>query len=107
MNLVEGVYRLTSGSPATEIYGLTSQMRRAAISVPSNIAEGAARDSDKEFLHFLAIARGSLSELETQLQLAKRLRYTQEIDTTAAHIDQLFALLGGLIRSLKRREGGA
>jgi four helix bundle protein len=101
MGLVEDIYRLSSKFPASEMYGLTSQMRRAAVSVPSNIAEGAARESDKEFLHFLAIARGSLSELETQLQLSKRLGYTQEIDQTAAHIDQIFGLLGGL----KQREG--
>ena len=103
MDLVVEVYQVSGGFPSSERYGLTSQMRRAAVSVPSNIAEGAARDSDKEFLHFLAIARGSLSELETQLQLAQRLGYATQIEQTAAHIDTVFGQLGGLIRTLKLR----
>lgn len=74
MDLVELVYQLTSVFPNDERFGLTSQMRRAAISIPSNIAEGAARKGNKEFIQFLMIGLGSLSELETQYLLAIRLK---------------------------------
>lgn len=86
-----------------EQYGLTSQMRRAAVSIPSNIAEGAARSGEKEFLHFLNISRGSLSELETQLIIAKELGYIQSLDDIMLKIDSLFALLGGIMKSLRLR----
>ena len=75
IELVEEIYKITSKFPKNEIYGLISQMRRAAISIPSNISEGAARDSTKEFIQFLYIALGSLSELETQVIIAKKLSY--------------------------------
>jgi four helix bundle protein len=75
VELAETVYRITARFPKSELFALTSQMRRAAVSIPSNIAEGRARDSTREFLHFLAISRGSLAELETQLELAIRLDY--------------------------------
>jgi four helix bundle protein len=74
MELAEGTYRLTEGFPEGERFGLVSQMRRAAVSVASNIAEGAGRSGPREFLHHLSIARGSLLELETQIALAVRLR---------------------------------
>lgn len=73
MDLVEEIYLLTAGFPKEEIYGLTSQMRRSAISIPSNIAEGQRRRNIKEFLQFLRIAYGSASELETQILICKRL----------------------------------
>ena len=75
MTLVELVYQVTRTFPREEIYGLTSQLRRAAVSIPSNIAEGQARQSTTEFKHFLSIARGSLAEVETQLLIANHLKY--------------------------------
>jgi len=75
MDLVESVYRLSGGFPKSELYGLTSQMRRAAVSVPSNIAEGGTRTSTKEFLHHISIAQASLAEVETQLEIAVRLGF--------------------------------
>ena len=75
MDLVEQVYRLTRDFPEHERYGLVSQMQRAAVSIPSNIAEGHTRDSSKDYLRHLSIARASLAELQTQLEIAKRLRY--------------------------------
>ena len=75
MDLVEQVYRLTREFPKHEMYGLASQMQRAAVSVPSNIAEGHTRDSRKEYLRHLSVARASLAELQTQLEIAKRLQY--------------------------------
>lgn len=82
--LVEGVYKVSGSFPKDEIYTLVSQLRRSAISVPSNIAEGAARKSKKEYLRFLYISMGSLSELETQLVIAKRLGYIDETNLFAS-----------------------
>lgn len=78
MDLVELVYQVTSSFPKEERYGLTNQLRRAAVSIPSNIAEGHARSSTAEFQRFLSIARGSLAEVETQLLIARRLGYLSE-----------------------------
>jgi len=75
MDLVEKVYNLTRHFPREETYGLTSQLRRAAISIPSNIAEGHTREHLKEYLHHLSMAQASLAELETQLEIATRLKY--------------------------------
>jgi four helix bundle protein len=75
IELVEEVYKMTVEFPKEEIYGLTSQMRRAAVSIPSNISEGAARSGKKEFIRFLYVALGSLAELETQTIIAEKLGY--------------------------------
>lgn len=101
IQMVKDVYALTANFPPSETYGLAQQMRRSAVSVPSNIAEGAARNSTKEFLHFLGIARGSLSELETQIVIAREIGYLSDHAPLARQIDDVFGLLGGLINSLK------
>lgn len=95
MDLVEVVYLLTRDFPREEIYGLTSQMRRAAVSVPSNIAEGQSRRHLREYLHHLSMAHGSLGELETQIELAGRLRYV-----SSAGMGDLLAQLGAVGRQL-------
>ncbi len=101
MHLAKLVYNLTALFPREELYGLTSQIKRAAISVPSNIAEGAARGTDREFLHFLHTARGSLSEVETQVFLARDLGFTAETSEIEQQMEKVFSLIGGLIKSLK------
>ena len=99
MALVEMVYRISSHFPVEERFGLSSQLRRAAVSVPSNIAEGSARRSKTEFLQFLHIARGSVAEMETQVQLAQRLGFLASTDEIEAQLDKVFAKLNALIRS--------
>ncbi|WP_447529203.1 four helix bundle protein [Vreelandella sp. TE19] len=103
MDLVEEVYRLTAKFPSNEKFGLTSQLRRAAVSIPSNIAEGAARGSSKDFIRFLFIARGSLSEIETQLLISLRLGYLEDVTQVVELIHRVSGLLGGLIRNLQSR----
>ena len=78
MDLVEDIYKLTVSFPSEEKFGLVSQMTRAAVSIPSNIAEGAGRNSDKDFAHFISIAIGSLYELNTQIVLSERLGYINQ-----------------------------
>ena len=107
MALVKMIYTATSTFPKSEMYGLTSQMRRASVSIPSNIAEGAARTGTKEFLQFLSISRGSLSELETQVLIAKNLDYIKNEGEILKQIDKLFGLIGGLMNSLRKRNARA
>jgi four helix bundle protein len=102
IDLVEQVYHLTTLFPQTEIYGLSSQMRRASVSVPSNIAEGAARRGEKEFVQFLYISLGSLSELETQCLIARRLGYVED-HPAFDMIEALRRKLLKFIRYLKER----
>ena len=104
VGLVKEVYALTDKFPRSELYALADQMRRAAVSIPSNIAEGAARSTKKEFIQFLHIAQGSLSELDTQFEVALSLEYLREneIVTVSAHADEVDRMLTGLIKSLKR-----
>jgi four helix bundle protein len=101
--LVKDIYAATKTFPDDEKFGLTSQMRRAAVSLPSNIAEGAGRGSQREFAQFLVIARGSLSELETQLIIAKELNYLNETAKIEAKIQSIFRLLGGLLNNVKKK----
>ena len=100
MKLVTEIYKITSSFPQEEVFGLVSHLRKTAISIPSNIAEGAARKGNKEFIRFLYISLGSLSELDTQLIIAENLGYLEYIDV---HKDKLLAIkymLNGLINSL-------
>lgn len=101
MALVKMVYDVTAKFPREELFGLTSQMRRAAVSIPSNIAEGAGRSDSKEFAHFLDIARGSLAELDTQLEIAQMLNYLPLDPMIVQQINRVGALLTGLKKSIK------
>lgn len=103
MVLVKHIYSLTKKFPREEIYGLTSQIRRAAVSVPSNIAEGEGRDSTKEFRHHLSIAYGSLMEIETQILIAQSLNYlhSEETSLILEKTAEAGRLINGLSRSLK------
>ena len=97
------VYRVTAGFPREEMYGLTSQMQRAAVSVPSNIVEGCARDSQADYLRFLYVAFGSLRELHYQLSLSKRLGFlrNQDLSLLEPKIVETEKVLNGLIRALR------
>lgn len=105
MELTVETYRFSSGFPGSEVYGLTSQLRRAAVSVPSNIAEGYGRGSRKEYIQFLCISQGSLKELETQVILAERLKYGSKtaVDGLLELSEEVGRMLGALIRSLRIR----
>ena len=104
IKLVTEVYKITKSYPKEEIYGLTSQIRRAAISVPSNVAEGAARNSDKEFIRFLYTALGSLSEVETQIIISVELRYLSNPEELFKKITSVKKMLLGLIKYLKGKK---
>lgn len=99
------VYDVTSGFPAHETYGISSQMRRAAISIPSNIAEGYGRGYTAEYIRFAGVAYGSLSELQTQLMLARDLDYMESeyYDALSSGYDEVERMLAALIRSLKSK----
>jgi four helix bundle protein len=103
MDLVVAIYAITEQYPKTEMYGLTSQMRRCSVSIPSNIAEGRRRNSRKDFCHFLTISFGSDSELETQIEIVKRLPFGKSLDFSG--IDSLLLevmkMLNKLIASLQ------
>lgn len=104
MELVQQLYKITTAFPKHEMYGMVSQMRRAAVSIPSNISEGAARQTKKELVNFLHIAQGSLSELDTQLDISLDLGYLaledrNQIDGLLVRVDKM---LTAFIRSQKR-----
>ncbi len=106
MQLVGAVYDATDSFPQHEIYGLTSQLRRAAVSIPSNIAEGQAHYTNREFIRFLRHARGSLAEIETQILIAKDRGYLrqEQADKLIGQSDELGRVLSGLINSMKKLE---
>jgi len=102
MDLVEGVYKISNTFPDSEKFGLVSQMRRAAVSIPSNIAEGAGRKGNKEFIQFLHIALGSLSEVDTQYLIAVRLKYIKNNEDLELLINDVKRLLLGFRNYLNR-----
>src|SRR2546422_5036048 len=106
-DLTVAVYESTRSFPREELYGLTSQLRRAAYSVPANIAEGSSRESKRDYLHFLYISRGSLSESQYFIHLAHRLGYlpSDESDQLHAWTKQTFGCLHGLIRAVEKESG--
>jgi four helix bundle protein len=105
MDLVTATYRLTASFPRDEKYGLVQQLNKAAVSVPSNIAEGHGRDHLGDYLHHLSVANGSLMEVETQLMIAGRLGYlsTDVEDGILAHTAEVGRMLSGLTRALRKR----
>lgn len=105
IQFVTSVHEFTRSFPKEEIYGLTSQLRRAAISVPSNIAEGASRSSTRDYVRFLYMARGSLSELETQMHIAGNLGFIEDFSKYVAPVVKLRRMITNLITALQRRPG--
>lgn len=103
MDLVEIFYKLTSAFPEEEKFGLINQMRRAVVSIPSNVAEGGARKSDKEFIQFLHVALGSLAELETQYLIAVRLKYIIENKEIENKINEVKRMLLGMRNYLHKK----
>ena len=105
IEMVTSIYLMTKAFPKEELFGLVSQMRRAAVSVPSNIAEGYARGSDKEKLHFLRISSGSMSEIETQLMISSNLGYISQdlFNELSEQITSVWKQLNALISSIKKR----
>ena len=106
-DLTVDIYQSTRSFPREEIYGLTSQLRRAAYSVPANVAEGAARESKRDYLHFLYLARASLAEAQYFLHLAQRLTYLTEAQYASLdeHARRTFACLHGLIQAVEKESG--
>jgi four helix bundle protein len=106
MMIAERVYRLTKGFPKDEVYGMTSQIRRAAVSVAANIAEGHGRENSGSFVQFLRIAQGSLKELETHLLLTLRvdLVSANDVEPILRQCDELGRMLRSLIRSIQRKQ---
>jgi len=103
MEFAVDIYQVTNNFPPSELYGLTSQLRKSAVSIPSNIAEGAARNTEKEFLQFLFIASGSAAEAETQILLARRLDFAKDLEVVLSKLVTVKKLLHGLIRHYKNK----
>jgi len=103
MDFVIEIYHITKAFPQSEIYGLSGQIRRAAVSVPSNIAEGSARKNTKEYIQFLYFSQGSLSEIETQLLISEKLGYIKDASTQFEKIKYIRTLLSRLITALNKK----
>lgn len=105
IELVKMIYSATDSFPKTELFGLTSQIRRSAVSIPSNIAEGAGRNSEKELIHFLYITLGSASELETQIIIAKELSFLEKDKSNEIQerILEIIKMTSSLVKSIKNR----
>ena len=103
IGFVVEIYEITKSFPKEEMYGLTNQLRRAAVSIPSNIAEGAARNSDKEFIHFLYIALGSSAEVETQIIISDKLGLFKNAGRVFNQLYDIRRMLLGLIKYLKKK----
>lgn len=101
IDFVTKIYKLTDGFPKNEIYGLVQQMRRSAVSIPRNIAEGAGRNSKNEFRQFLSIAQGSVAELETQILIAQKLGFVKGSDSLLNELDELSRMLIGLVKAVR------
>lgn len=106
LDLVTEAYEITNTYPDAERFGMVSQMRRAVVSIPCNIAEGASRGTRREYVRFLYISRGSLSELETLVEVSRRLKYLEDAQTRPlkSHTDVIGKMLTGLISALNRKE---
>jgi four helix bundle protein len=104
ITLAKMIYEVTRQLPGSEQFGLVNQMRRAAVSIPSNIAEGNARESRKDYIRHLVIARGSLAELETQIVIASELKFLPETAPVMSAITEISQMLQALITSLKRKD---
>lgn len=101
IEFVTTIYKLAESFPKSEVYGLVQQMRKSAVSIPSNIAEGAGRNSKNEFKQFLSIAQGSTAELETQILIARNLGFIEAPELLLTELDELSKMLIGLARALK------
>ncbi len=104
IQLVTDIYQLARTLPKEELYALSDQMKRCAVSIPSNIAEGSGRNTTKEFIQFLYIALGSASELETQLIIGRNIGFFQDLDYYFKEISEIRRMLNGLINALKKKE---
>ena len=105
ISLVTSIYDVTKSFPRDEIYGITNQIRKSSVSIPSNIAEGSARRGDKEFIQFLYISLGSLSELETQLLISNNLKYISlnDFESIIGRLEEIRKMLIGLIKFVKKK----
>jgi len=106
MDFVNDLYNVTDAFPSSEKFGLTSQLRRAGVSIPSNIAEGAGRFHENEFIQFLYISRGSLAEVETQLEIARRRGYINSIESQINTMIRIRKMINGLIKQLREKGRG-
>lgn len=108
MDLATAIYRITESFPKKEQYGLTNQLRRAVVSISSNIAEGQGRGATRDFVRFLCMAKGSLQEVQTQVEIAHRLDFIkhEERETVLASSEEVAKLLNGLIRCFQTKESG-